>query len=257
MASARFDLTDPNPSTLGPALDNLDRMFRHLVRTVRSRFPRHLTEPFNVAELHQTILPYRHHRRELGIDTNEDYEITLTELLSGARDYLVVDDGMRDTLRTELASNNPDPSTFKQFANASVSISPAALRTLDVGPADEGFARTLNPSMNVPKGRPNRPSTAAPSPGRPASTPTEESTESVVPSATPITPQPTIAPRPVVPHAGERCRTCSEVLPAGRPITFCPHCGQNLTTAHCPACGAELELDWKFCPTCGRPAAAG
>jgi hypothetical protein len=224
-------------------------MFRHLVRTVRSRFPRHLTEPFNVAELHQTILPYRHHRRELGIDTNEDYEITLTELLSGARDYLVVDDRMRDTLRTELESNNPDPSTFKQFANASVSISPTALRTLDVGPDDDASARTAMPSMSVSRGRPSRSATGAP-------TPTQEFAEGVVPSASPVS-QPTIAQRPVVPQAGERCKTCNEVLPPGRPITFCPHCGQNLTTAHCPACGAELELDWKFCPTCGRPAASG
>src|SRR5262245_21049852 len=141
-------------------------MFRHLVRTVRSRFPRHLTEPFNVAELHQTILPYRHHRRELGIDTNEDYEITLTELLSGERDYLVVDDRMRDTLSAELASNNPDPSTFKQFASASVSISPTALRTLDAGPDEDASARTAMPSMTSAKARPNWASTTAPSPGR-------------------------------------------------------------------------------------------
>ena len=63
---------DPQP------MDNLDRMYRHLVRTIRSRFPQYLTQPFDVGELHQTILPYRHHRRELGLETNEDYEIALT-----------------------------------------------------------------------------------------------------------------------------------------------------------------------------------
>ena len=57
-------------------MDNLDRMYRHLVRTVRSRFPQYMTQPFDVAELHQTVLPYRHYRRELGLETNEDYEIT-------------------------------------------------------------------------------------------------------------------------------------------------------------------------------------
>jgi predicted amidophosphoribosyltransferase len=62
--------------------------------------------------------------------------------------------------------------------------------------------------------------------------------------------------RVVVPQAGDRCRSCSEPLPTGRPITFCPHCGQNVTTLNCPACGSELELGWKFCPSCGRPAAA-
>src|SRR4051794_38664379 len=117
-------------------MDNLDRMFRHLVRTVRSRFPQYLTQPFDVAELNQNVLPYRHHRRELGLDTNEDYEMTLTELLSGARDYLIVYDRMRDVLRTELAANNPDPSAFKQFASATVSIAPSALRALEIGPEE-------------------------------------------------------------------------------------------------------------------------
>src|SRR5678810_1262254 len=101
-------------------MDNLDRMFRHLARTVRAKQPQYLSQPFTVAELHQSILPYRLHRRELGLETNEDYEITLTELLSGARDYLVVDEKMRDVLRAELASTNPDPSAFKQFAGSTV-----------------------------------------------------------------------------------------------------------------------------------------
>jgi predicted amidophosphoribosyltransferase len=58
----------------------------------------------------------------------------------------------------------------------------------------------------------------------------------------------------IVPQAGEQCRYCNGALPAGRRITFCPHCGQNLTVVNCLACGTELELGWKFCTTCGRPA---
>ena len=66
-------------------MDNLDRMYRHLVRTIRTKFPQYLTQPFDVAALQQTILPYRLHRRELGLETNEDYEIALTELLARAQ----------------------------------------------------------------------------------------------------------------------------------------------------------------------------
>jgi predicted amidophosphoribosyltransferase len=51
---------------------------------------------------------------------------------------------------------------------------------------------------------------------------------------------------------GGRCRYCSGALPAGRRLTYCPHCGQNLTVQHCPACNTELEVGWKFCTTCGR-----
>jgi hypothetical protein len=239
-------------------MDNLDRMFRHLVRTVRSRFPQYLTQPFDVAELNQNVLPYRHHRRELGLDTNEDYEITLTELLSGARDYLIVDDRMRDVLRAELASTNPDPSAFKQFASATVSIAPSALRALEIGPEEDGPSRASMPAMNVTAERSTRPSAPerfGSTSSRPAPTPAQVAA-SIAPSATPSS-QPTITPRSIVPQVGQRCGSCSEVLPPGRAITFCPHCGQNVTTMHCPACGSELEVGWKFCPTCGRPAAAG
>ena len=106
------------PTVVLSAMDNLDRMYRHLVRTIRSRFPQYLSQPFDVGELHQTILPYRHHRRELGIDTNEDYEITLSQLLAGERNYLIVDDRMHDVLKAEMTATNPDPGKFKQFASA-------------------------------------------------------------------------------------------------------------------------------------------
>src|ERR1041384_4416491 len=127
------------------SVDHVEQMFRHLVRTIRTRYPQYLTQPFDVAELHQNILPYRHHRRELGLETNEDYEITLLELLSGARGYLVVDDKVRDALTSELASPNPDPGAFRQFAGAQVSLSPAALRSLDLTPSAIPDARAAEP----------------------------------------------------------------------------------------------------------------
>src|SRR5918997_937088 len=112
-------------------MDNLDRMFRHLVRTIQSRNPEYLSRPFEVAELYQTILPYRLHRRELGLDTNQDYELTMLELLSGARGYLVVDERMRDVLRKELGSSSPDASVLREFATAHVALASDAVRRLD------------------------------------------------------------------------------------------------------------------------------
>jgi len=267
-------------------MDNLDRMYRHLVRVIRSRFPQHLAQPFTVADLNQTILPYRLHRRELGLDTNDDYEITLTELVSGSRDYLIVDDQLRDTLGAALGEVNPDPSAFKQFAQAVVALSPSALRSLDIGldesaalpsasptPAEPHAAPTPAPRAAAapppqrPKQRPAAPPAAPPAPGPPPVSPPRPAAEAAPEAPTPKTtpaaiPTPTTTTktsggvRVVVPKAGDRCRSCSEPLPTGRPITFCPHCGQNVTTLNCPACGSELELGWKFCPSCGRPAAA-
>ena len=64
-------------------MDDVERMYRHLVRTIRANFSPYLTQPFEVGELYQTILPYRLHRRELGLETNQDYELALMELLTG------------------------------------------------------------------------------------------------------------------------------------------------------------------------------
>ncbi|HEX4681168.1 MAG TPA: zinc ribbon domain-containing protein [Gemmatimonadaceae bacterium] len=254
-------------------MDNLDRMYRHLVRTIRTRFPQYLNEPFDVGTLQSTILPYRLHRRELGLESNDDYEITLTELLSGTREYLTVDEPMREALKRELTAKNPDPVAYKQFSSAMVSLAPAALRSLEAGP-DDPSTPLAGPAI---AGRPRVPNAAAPSPtpAAQASTP--------APSAQPPQPAPATASRQssvatpaissravpgpmstpvasrsgvkaIAPVPGERCRACNEILPPGKEITFCPHCGQNLTTMNCPACGSELEVGWKFCPACGRPA---
>ena len=244
-------------------MDNLDRMYRHLVRTIRTKHPQYLTQPFDVSTLHTTILPYRLHRRELGLDTNEDYEITLTELLSGARDYLIVDESMRDALRAELKAVNPDPSAFKQFAPAMVALSPSALRSLAAGPDDPStplrpvaVPESSSEAAAVRTAAPNE--ATASSTGAPAGTGARAKDPTPAPTPAPRRSTPSIAPsgaRAITPEAGERCPSCNEVLPPGRAITFCPHCGQNVTTAHCPACGSELEVGWKFCPVCGRPAA--
>ena len=250
-------------------MDNVDRMYRHLVRTIRTKFPQYLTQPFDVSALQQTIMPYRLHRRELGLETNEDYEITLTELLAGSRDYLIVDDHMRDALKAELSGVNPDPSAYKQFATASIALSPSALRSLEAGPDDPS---TPLRAVAVPEQRASS-ATSAPSESRP-STPAVAPPTKPAPSVPPVssaapaasTPRTSIRPstpttvasgaRAILPQPGEQCRSCKEVLPAGKAITFCPHCGQNVTTQNCPACGSELEVGWKFCPVCGRPADA-
>ncbi len=239
-------------------MDNLDRMFRHLARTVRAKHPQYLSQPFTVAELHQSILPYRLHRRELGLETNEDYEITLTELLSGAHDYLIVDEAMRERLRSELANKNPDPTAFKQFATMTVALSPNALRSLDAGPDDGStppiaFDALPTPAAsNTPAAVP--PATNAAEPPSPRAAPRPSSAQASTPTPVDASRSP-IGSRAVVANAGDRCRYCNELLPIGRTITFCPHCGQNLTVVNCEACGTELEVGWKFCPVCGRPAA--
>ncbi|MGZ7033532.1 MAG: hypothetical protein ACXVIJ_16330, partial [Thermoanaerobaculia bacterium] len=97
---------------------------------IRHRHSEYLTLPFTVQELYETLIPYRHHRRELGIETNQDYEIAMTRLLSGERDYLLTDPSMRDKLQAELASPHMDPGAFREFSDSKVSLAPEALRRI-------------------------------------------------------------------------------------------------------------------------------
>jgi len=176
-------------------MDAVDRMFHTLVRALRSQTPPADSKAFSAGELHDRILPYRHFRRELNLETNREYELTLMELLSGARGYLDVDERLRDVLGKELSVASPDPGRLREVADAECQVSP-------------------NKKALVPVARMSGPLRA------------ERST----------------------------CAYCSGALPLGRASHFCPHCGQNLQVATCPACGAEVEADWRYCVACGKAA---
>jgi len=107
-------------------METQNRVFEVLVRTLRAKRPELLRAPFTVGELYQEILPFRHYRRDLGLESNAEYEHALMHLLSGAGGFLDVDERLRDQLGRELASPNPDASRVRDFADASVSINPQA-----------------------------------------------------------------------------------------------------------------------------------
>jgi hypothetical protein len=225
-------------------MDDVERMYRHLVRTIRAKYTPMLSQPFEVGELYQTILPYRLHRRDLGLETNQDYELTLLDLLAGPRGYLVVDDKMRDVLAAQLASPNPDPAVIREFASAHVALAPEWLNLLDAE------TRASGAQGSVAGGTPSR--------TQPGTSPRPTGSFTLGPTATagaPADSGPRRAPRPITTSTGDHCSFCNGELPPGRQIQFCPHCGQDLTMVHCPACGSELERGWKYCVTCGRSAA--
>jgi hypothetical protein len=252
-------------------MDDLDRVFHRLVSNIRHRHSEYLTLPFTVQELYETLIPYRHHRRELGIETNQDYEIAVTRLLSGERDYLLADQSMRDKLKTELESSHMDPGAFREFSESKVSLAPEALRRI------RALTASADPNLAAAAGAQVAPSSSAPASapaaGAPASAPASSSSPASSESAPVNATFPIASPtaRPVVPPAEpaaaaapaalsslmnsavpEGCPFCGGTLPEGRNVIYCPHCGNNLSVSRCPACGSELEKGWKFCATCGR-----
>ncbi len=220
-------------------MDDLDRVFQRLVQNIKSRSPEQLTLPFTVAELYEQLIPYRHNRRELGIETNQDYEIAVMRLLSGERDYIVGDEAMQDSLKREVASSNPDTGAFREFATAQISLSPAALEK-------QPDRARATPAVARPAMRPAAGATATATLDQRAPT-----ADSPAASARPARPTSFGATGDAAEPKG--CRYCGGILPEGRAVTFCPHCGQNLALNQCPACGTEMEQGWKYCIGCGRP----
>lgn len=201
-------------------MDDLDRLFQRLVHSIRFRSPEYLTVPFTVQDLYETLVPYRHHRRELGIETNQDYETAVARLLSGERGYVRTDPELQDKLKKELASQNPDAGIFRDAAGTPVTLDPAALGNV-------GGAIRSQPANDTPAGIDLTP----------------------LPSAQPRIPS---MDEVEVPHG---CRYCGGTLPEGRGATYCPHCGMNLSTKRCEGCGTELEGAWRFCVNCGKKVA--
>lgn len=234
-------------------MDELDRMFRRLVHNARARHPELLSRPFEVSAIHQHIIPYRLNRAELGIDSAEDYEITLMRLLSGARGFLQGEPEMQAALQAELESPNPDLSIFRAWGTASVSISATAVRALDSqSPPEVRVSQPMSTRQAEMAGRATVELTA--SSAAPAAVASPPSSPVIAPK--PAAPPPPMPARPVEPPparaSGPGCRYCGGELPEGRDAHFCPHCGQNLSVKQCPACSTELEVEWQFCITCGR-----
>ena len=247
-------------------MDELDRMYRRLVQNVRTGFPDLLGRPFEVAELYTTLIPYRHNRRELELDTNQDYEHVLLRLLSGERGYLIGDPQMQTDLRSELESPNPDLSKFRAYSTTMVSIAPDGARSAEAPvlrrPGSGGTAAIPAPaSAPATQAMADRPTLGVPEQRPPARPQPAPRAATAAPAVPPAPPAPIVAPQPNLAATGQRsivgtgnCRYCGGSLPEGRNITYCPHCGQNLTVANCPACGTELDVGWKYCTTCGRAA---
>jgi hypothetical protein len=113
-------------------MDDLDRLFQRLVHNIRNGHAEYLSVPFTVQELYDTLVPYRHYRRDLGIETNQDYEAAVSRLLSGEKGYVRADKAMQDRLKKELESPHADVGAFRDYAESRISLAPDALQQLGV-----------------------------------------------------------------------------------------------------------------------------
>jgi len=244
-------------------MDELDRLYRRLVHNIRVGFPELLTRHFEVSAIYQQIVPYRTNRRELEFDSNDEYELALCQLLSGARGLLSGDDEVQAAMRRELESPNPDLAAYRAWATALVGLATEPLRELMLRSTPDALHGAAGHAASSPSaqvaiaGRATEavetpPEIEVPAPAVPPAADVRSPSISPQPQSMPVS-----RPTPVRAAPGQKCRYCGSALPEDRGVVFCPSCGHNVTVQHCPACNTELEVDWQFCITCGRDTSQG
>jgi len=233
-------------SPASPATDDLDRLFRQLVRNLAELDPSRVHGPVDIAELYQRLIPYRTHRTSLALDTHEDYEMAVLRLLAGERGYALVEPAeAREALAQEAAATNPDTGFFKQYGGATVTFDPGHVREA-LGGLAVGDDAEREPEQELEPQPPLEVDAA----GRSAAADDLEvgAGADAMPFALEDDRAPAVSPR----TGSASCSFCGGELPVGRAVIFCPHCGQNVGVVHCPACGTELDFGWRFCITCGH-----
>ena len=253
------------PVSSPPPTDELDRLFRRLVQNLADLDPSRIHGPVDVTELYQHLVPYRTHRAALGLDSHEDYEMTLLRLLAGERGYAFVEpEEARTALANEAAGINPDTGLYKRYGAAQVTFDPDHVRVALGGAdavshvagaetADAGAAAQAAEHVGAEAPWFPEPPADAPEIEAGGSGPDEGAEQPELPFALDDEAAERQAASPRT--ASAPCAFCGADLPVGRAVIFCPHCGQNIGVVHCPSCGTELDVAWRFCITCGRPMA--
>jgi len=215
-------------------MDELDRLFGLLVAAL-ARETR-VAVPFPAAEIYERLVPYRSNRSRLNVATHQDYEMAVLRLLAGERGYVQLEpDTVREAMRAEAQSINPDPAYFRSFPDAQVMVNGRAAERVLL--AEKAYAP-------------------------PAGTESDQTDELVdTTGENPIPPQPFVPPDAFRSARVQRsdassprqCEYCGGVLPTNRDALFCPHCGQPQEgQLKCPGCGSEVDVGWAYCLTCGR-----
>jgi hypothetical protein len=223
------------------------QLHQALVDAIRRTRPSAMHKSVTVAEIYQDLVPYKSARSLIGFELNADYEHALMRLLAGEGDLARIEPReVRDKLRIELESPNPDVGIFRNYAACDVSV--------DVGEAEllnddddfedlESWEDELVGPAIVPEPRAEEIQAALGTPFEiAASEPEEEVRE--------IEPVPEAPPR-VGPHEPETCAFCGGLLPSGRMANYCPFCGSDQSQQPCRNCGELLDPLWRFCIACG------
>jgi len=229
-------------------MTSLDPLVRLLVQTLSEQDPARLHRPMPLNELMDAVLPYRIVRRELGVDTAEDYETLLLRLCAGEGEFLQADPAAQSAMAAELRKPLPDLGLLRVWGDTHI-----ILRT---DPLLDAIEEDPEVKYAPPHVRRLTPEPASPTSAKsPKAKPDAEwHADPVIELHTPSAAEPPADADRVLEEgkAAVRCPFCGGLLPPRMAINFCPHCGMGQDVGACRTCGADVDVGWRYCVSCGE-----
>ena len=206
-------------------MNDLERFFAQLVRNLAALNPDRLRQPLTLAEIRESIIPYRANRRALELESSEDYELIIIRLCAGEGGFAITEpEEAQADFVTELGSPNPDLTIVEKHRKAVVGLD------------QRSVARALDPKPEL---------AYAPWEQQVSHADRTRKADAAAAAAAEKSP----------PAPDLRCTHCRAALPARRVVNFCPKCGQS--QLRCPKCKTELERGWRHCVGCGSTLGEG
>ena len=230
----------------------LENLHRYLAEAINLRGPGAGDRPVTVAEIYQNLVPYREVRERLGIESTGEYEHALLRLLAGEFGLARLEPAnARDEVRAALESADPNLGIYRKFAACDVWIALDPSSAKPNGEPRDSAARHIEAPAASTAVEPPPPSPVAPPPPPPPA-------PSSVPRATGQGGESAMsAPAAQPTDVASTCAFCSEPLPTGRAVVYCPFCGKDQRRRPCPECAEVLERSWRFCIACGTDVGNG
>ena len=220
-------------------MTDVERFFRRLVSNLAASDPARLRHPVPLDDILRDILPYRANRRVLRLDTSEDYELVLLRLCAGEGSLVRTEpEEARARFAREAESSNPDLEVLHSFEHVELTIRPEPLSWALAPYPDPVDAPSPPHALDLGD----------------IALPGVEVLHSPLDVAEPLDGQESVAADQAL---RAMCLYCGGSLPAGRPVNFCPHCGQSQTQLLCPECRSEVEPGWRHCVNCGAAVGKG
>lgn len=208
----------------------LEQFFRVLVQTLAGQNPARLHQPLAIGEVSR-VLPYREARRHLALNSVEEYETLLIRLCAGEGGFAQADSATQREFAAEVQRPLPDLDVIRRKSDSHLVLRTEPMAEALNGGAEERYAPPEDGQMGeLVEGQEARRST-----GQGEGAHLSAHDEFVVEHPAVI-----------------RCAFCGGVLPATRQVNFCPHCGMGQDVGKCGKCGADVDVGWRYCVTCGE-----